>query len=474
MGGILIVDDQENVREWIFDILREMGFEKSAVRQAGGVSDAISSIMADMPDLLLLDVMFQDGNGFDVLESVKDQHTSMQVIVMTGFPQFDFAYQAVNHQVSAFLVKPFRAEELKRQVSVALHKEVNNSDRQQVALALLDSYLNGQSIAVGTKEIWNNSGIGRLEGEYYVVIVVNIEPSRRIEERTHVCREKLNKAGIRCVMYFRNVYSMVIIFRTERPEEELAATERILEVSYGWYSAGAAWIVHHEGLRTCYEAAVFAFDYAREMKINRQIMLYPKLDVSQIIIHRFWRRLCSMTESEEIISTVESMTMELARYRCDPGYAYACLCQNAQLSGEKIDESLDIRSLGMLSITLKRALLERQEKEPIDPRISRIIDYIEHHYMEDISRTSIAEALNISYSYLGELFRTRYTEGVKGYIDTLRLQHAAEMLAYTKYNIDEIAGMCGYGQSRQFAHRFKQRYGLTPSEYRQRETGRKL
>ena len=78
-GVILIVDDQENIRELLSRRLSPMGY---SVRMAESGERALESVTTEPPDLILLDVMMPGRDGFEVLSSLKSNSATQHIPVI--------------------------------------------------------------------------------------------------------------------------------------------------------------------------------------------------------------------------------------------------------------------------------------------------------------------------------------------------------------------------------------------------------
>ena len=114
MRSLLIVDDQTEVRDRIRVLLRDAGMLPEEVYEAASAADAVSKAAFYRPDAVLLDVVLPDGSGFDVLKTLTERGIDCKTVMMTAFPQFDYALEAANSRVSGFLVKPIEPGELTR------------------------------------------------------------------------------------------------------------------------------------------------------------------------------------------------------------------------------------------------------------------------------------------------------------------------------------------------------------------------
>ena len=93
--------------------------------------------------------------------------------------------------------------------------------------------------------------------------------------------------------------------------------------------------------------------------------------------------------------------------------------------------------------------------------------YMENHYMEyDLSLNSIAEKIGISASYLSRIFTSAYNMRFTQKLNELRIEKSKELLADDNKLIRDIAQEVGFFTVQNFMRVFKQRTGITPSEYR--------
>ena len=93
--------------------------------------------------------------------------------------------------------------------------------------------------------------------------------------------------------------------------------------------------------------------------------------------------------------------------------------------------------------------------------------YMESHYMEyDLSLNAIAEKIGISASYLSRIFTSAYNMHFTQKLNDLRIEKSKELLADHDRLIRDIAQEVGFFTVQNFMRVFKQRTGITPSEYR--------
>ena len=99
-------------------------------------------------------------------------------------------------------------------------------------------------------------------------------------------------------------------------------------------------------------------------------------------------------------------------------------------------------------------------------RVMKVCEYIESHYEEDISLSTVAGLVNMSESAFSHFFKKKTGCSYIGYLNSTRVSKASIMLSDTTHSINEICYSCGFNNSSNFIRIFKKIKGMTPSEYR--------
>ena len=145
---LLVVDDEQDIRRLIAEILRDEGY---GCREVGSGEAALEAIALSVPDLIILDIWLQGSSidGLEILEKVLAAHPDLPVIMISGHADIETAVNAIKVGAYDFIEKPFKADRLlilvKRALDAArLRREVSNL-RQRVSV---DSELIGTSSAM--------------------------------------------------------------------------------------------------------------------------------------------------------------------------------------------------------------------------------------------------------------------------------------------------------------------------------------
>ncbi len=110
MKRILIVDDEQSMRELLAILLKKEGFE---VLTAGSRAEAASALAGTTVELVLTDVRLPDGDGLEVLRHVKAASPETIVIVMTAYGTAETAVAARKLGAEAYILKPFDVDEVR-------------------------------------------------------------------------------------------------------------------------------------------------------------------------------------------------------------------------------------------------------------------------------------------------------------------------------------------------------------------------
>lgn len=116
---LLLVDDEENLRSMLAAALRHSGFEVVAV--AGG-REALEAVPAERPDLMVLDVMLPDLDGFEVCRRLRADGSRVPVLFLTARDAVEDRVRGLTLGGDDYLVKPFSLEELVARANALLRR----------------------------------------------------------------------------------------------------------------------------------------------------------------------------------------------------------------------------------------------------------------------------------------------------------------------------------------------------------------
>lgn len=109
----------------------------------------------------------------------------------------------------------------------------------------------------------------------------------------------------------------------------------------------------------------------------------------------------------------------------------------------------------------------RRSKETQDELATQIVSYIQENFKEKITLKSIAKDFNYNYSYLSNYFNKTFHCSFSTFLNTFRLDYALYQLEHTEEKIISISSASGFSTIRAFNIAFKEKYRVSPREYRE-------
>ena len=109
-----------------------------------------------------------------------------------------------------------------------------------------------------------------------------------------------------------------------------------------------------------------------------------------------------------------------------------------------------------------------QTRAPLVDQAEAIKTLIDEHYHDAVHINELADRIGVNRSTLFRQFKKRYGTSPKAYLDNCRFENALRLIESSSMNIGQIAQYCGFEDIDHFSRRFKQRYHVSPSSYRQK------
>ena len=132
---LLLVDDEDNLRSMLEAALRHSGFE---VHPAANGRDALDAVPEVKPDLIVLDVMLPDLDGFDVCQRLRSTGDRTPVLFLTARDATEDKVRGLTMGGDDYLVKPFSLDELVARIHAVLRRTGNAKEGAVLACADLE------------------------------------------------------------------------------------------------------------------------------------------------------------------------------------------------------------------------------------------------------------------------------------------------------------------------------------------------
>ncbi|MEK8126972.1 response regulator transcription factor [Paenibacillus filicis] len=156
---ILVIDDDEKITSML---RRSLAFEGYSVMTANHGMDGLKQILEDEPDVVILDVMMPQLDGWEVVRRIREGGSEVPVLMLTAKDEVSDRVKGLDLGADDYLVKPFALEELLARVRVLLRRKTtekadNSANKLQYQDVFMDLdtrevFRGGQRIELTTKE----------------------------------------------------------------------------------------------------------------------------------------------------------------------------------------------------------------------------------------------------------------------------------------------------------------------------------
>lgn len=155
---ILVVEDEVNLADVIASTLKK---EKYLVDISNDGEDGLYNALSGIYNLIILDVMLPNVNGFDILKEIREEKIDTKVIMLTAASELEDKLNGLTHGADDYMTKPFHIEELIARVNIQLRKNEDKviTDvleygelRLNLKSSTIENIKSGENIQVGLKE----------------------------------------------------------------------------------------------------------------------------------------------------------------------------------------------------------------------------------------------------------------------------------------------------------------------------------
>ncbi|KTR37985.1 MULTISPECIES: response regulator transcription factor [Curtobacterium] len=147
---ILIVDDEPNIRDLLTTSLRFAGF---AVRAVGNGAQAISAVLEEEPDLIILDVMLPDMNGFGVTKRLRSSGYTSPILFLTAKDDTEDKITGLTVGGDDYVTKPFSLDEIVARIKAILRRTMNDEEDAIIRAGELTMDQDTHEVTIGDAQI---------------------------------------------------------------------------------------------------------------------------------------------------------------------------------------------------------------------------------------------------------------------------------------------------------------------------------
>jgi DNA-binding response OmpR family regulator len=136
MAGIMIVDDDNYIRELIGTLLKNEGF---CIYEATDGRDALHKFTEVMPDLCIIDIMMPNMDGYELCRNIRKSYEDIPILMLTAKGEIRDKIKGFEGGIDDYLTKPFEAPELILRVKAMLRRyKIATSQTVQIGTITVD------------------------------------------------------------------------------------------------------------------------------------------------------------------------------------------------------------------------------------------------------------------------------------------------------------------------------------------------
>ena len=420
MYNVLIVDDEEIIREGLGLLVDwpSLGFEIGG--HASNGQEALSCLTGEAGgfDLILTDIRMPVLDGLEFIRTLRATAPTIKIIIISGYNEFTYAQQAISLGVKGFLLKPIdRLELTGLLISVKEELDENRSSLDKASSAnsllqnrflydLIHGNLTEDEMVAGRQPGWVD-----LQGTRYVSALVKIADMRKMVE------ESLEKA------------------KTIRKSVLSICMQKV-----GSRDSGA---VYEED-----DGLIGILFRQRETVLSSAV-------ITAVL--------------KEILETVHVRLAIRASAAFGESVEKIALLKESRLQAEESLERLLFAGDSDETLCIEASRSSRDLSAKVHPKlIDQVADYVDQHYMEDITLKSVSQHFFMNTSYLGQIFKSATSESFNNYLNKRRITEAKKMIRADHLKISMIVDKIGYKNTQHFYKQFRKYEGLSVQEYKRR------
>ena len=451
MYTIVIADDEKLICDDIQSVVTSFLPELEILQIFYNGNTLYEYLQSHQPDIVLLDIEMNGKTGLDIARIIEEHQHKSYVIIITAHQNFEYAKEAIDARVDAFLTKPFSSRQLidaiRKATSVIMQKHAAENLKRTARRSILQTLLSGKTITVSDQQLILCNGTASLEELRCTEIAF---PDTELSSLPENTRSALVNALIECVetdtpnqssFFFENRIDCITVLVFSKKEPDLSFIP-ILEKIISSYT------------NTFLQCTVET--YSSLSQYTAYISFITEMNAFHIALVSSG----STRAKEQLMNYVRSLSAE-----------------QRQSFSRFLEKHYQIAVAGSDSDNIIRSLDTLIDKEVNSHSGNYFVDsareYINNNFAScSLSLESTAESLSISANYLGRIFKKHTGCTFPEYLLKVRMDHARTLLSGTNLSTIDIAEAVGYNNPAYFRSSFKTYVGMTPRQFRMLQTSK--
>ena len=470
---MLLVDDEEDIREGISRKMDWLGLGFSLVGEAANGQDALELAETLRPDVILTDIKMPFMDGLELCRILTDRLPASRFVVFSGFDAFEYAKQAIQMNVVEYILKPINADELSA-VLRRLKEELDRERAERRNMELLRSRYT-ENLPILRELFYTNLLDGRIEPGTERDRAARLDIDLRGEEwavgLAYIGSD--NSRDALSTLSVQNLLEETLTVGVGAPCRELSGMARSsaeARTALEYRSMVGRGQVIYIGDLEPDGGPVLSFEEADERALTAAIKLGNEEEIRQAAAALAGK----IRQANPAAGQYHLFLMELVTH----------LLKMTRRSGVGVEEvfgtdfSLPMQEPALPALAeledwcaerclRLHTLIRRRQTDTAGHTVETAKEYIRQHYAEsDLSVEKLCAYLHLSSTYFSTLFKRETGTSFTAYVTKVRMEAAAEAIRSTEDKTYLIAQRCGYDDPNYFSYVFKRHFGATPTKYR--------
>ncbi|OXM87328.1 response regulator [Paenibacillus rigui] len=526
MLRVLIAEDEDMIRDKIRNNIDWQANGFGEIYEAGDGNEAWRLFLQHRPEIVITDIQMPEMNGIELTKLIKQGFPECRVIIISGHAEFDYAVESIRLNVYDYILKPFQCKNLlikilkaKKDIEYSQHEleareEMRRQlieNREMLREKFFRDLLSHCVVNEPLKQI-SYLGLNDLQARSYHVIALQIDSvlEGASDEDLYITnlmlyqwleRETVGKEPIYLVINYKLEQLVLIGF------DHIHALTAKLEqwIERAWMEKGCRLTAGIGGMCASLQAMYGSYQEACTAvtlsKIHGRGIVYTISDLNSereayskqlqmLVDHQLYGHM-KYGLFQDIKNDVDEILFEIKNARMDPeacgnvinhmlllaykavnelGFNAFQIIGRAELYRVNVGDFEDFEMLRKHILHIFQQINQHIHMKHNNRNVSLVItikQYLDEHYNEHITLTSLAKEFKISPSYLSLLFREQTSLNFIDYLTKIRIDKAKELLRTSDLRNYEIAERIGYRDAHYFSAAFKKAVGTNPTEYRE-------
>lgn len=493
---ILVADDEYYARKALVMMLDQMGLPLEVSDVEDG-QEAIDLLEKEKVDIVITDIKMPLLDGLGVAAYVKEHNPGADVVIETGYEDFQYAITALRYGVKEYLTKPINDQELYSCIKKLIQERQSRKEQEKGRLMANVLGNLGFSQVLELKEFrekFLESDIWEKEPGFFMLC----------GQMTEECFGRLREAGENIFDFgkMKNWYfsgkkeyvGIVLLPEKSHIQREVLKTKlsrlKPLLGDQSWVGVSSV----HKGageLKNAYRECIYAVN--ERILSDEHLMVWEgRIEVKNLLPKEreeyFYHAVSKgkLADAEKIVDdlfetclhsekNIYSLYNGIIKLFTGLRRVYYQRIEEQENVGNyflfdfKVDlyQFYRLEELKEYVKMLLKEVCEEEKESGNYALIDDLLSYLEMHYADDITLNELAEhKYFVSAGHLSRLFKAKTGMNFSKYLMGIRMQKAAEYLENTEFEITDIASFTGYNDASHFTQNFRKFFGMTPTEFR--------